>query len=1001
MAEPSGPNAWSRTGHFKEISTIAGGGYEMIFADRGRWLFRPIDGTPAGGRIEAIEDRNGNRLSFGYDQAGLLTGVTDTLDRAYTIAYTPAGQVASVTDFSGRVVEYVYFGAGDPDGPAGDLMSVRSPVVVGTSTGNDFPEGRTTSYSYTAGFSDDDQNHNLTAVTDAMGRTFVENEYDGADRVVRQRWGDPGDVIDVVYETVTPKPTNAWAVHRVWVNDREGHVSELLYDSQNRLVSESVYAGQADADLPTSEDHNRPGPPLRDTEPERYERRWEYNDESLVSRIMHPNGNEEVFTYDLQNADPRLRGNLRQHKRIAGPLGGDQTSMTEYYYYEPSFGGCCGSSFVTRSQDAKGRSTYHEYDNNGNRTRTTHRLSSIVEDWAYNEHGQVVEHFLPADESGYRRRDTYEYFDSGPSRGYLRAETIDADGLALTTMNEYDARGNVIARIDPNGRRTEYEVNALDELVRVLHPVLLTDAGQVRYEEVARYDAVGNLVEEAVVNFGANGVADAKLPWIRTRYDYDILDRVVRATQDADAGVAVVTEYAYDANGNRVEVRRGEAVNGNDPHDVVRTVFDTRDLPMFEVRAPGDTADESVTRFDYDGNGSLVATIAGYGSMPRRSETVYDGFDRPIAEIDPMGNRTVLRYDANGNKTREQHFGELDDLPGDSSNVRMAESVMYYDAMDRMTRRDVVGFDPRTQASLPLFSSARTDLTYSGTSRVISIRDPLGHTTRWSYDSADRLLSREDARGDATLYEYDSTSNVTAITSREVSDTDSTTQSFTTLLTYDALDRITTATDSAGNVRTFGYDSRGNAVVELDGRGNRVARDVDGLGRLTSTIRSLTADGTGASPIVDEIVTRQVWDDSSRLIERIDAGGHATLWLYDSQGRPVGEARADGTGWSLVLSVHGDLIVAVDENVRSSGQRSTLTPTSRGIDVGPGVRAQHDIRAVRVRRAIQGSCGPKTMASSSTGHSTRPCADDRGFRGRSDVANRFDAAGNKRWIDLA
>ena len=36
----------------------------------------------------------------------------------------------------------------------GDLISVTSPAVTGTPTGNDFPNGKTESYAYSSGFGD-------------------------------------------------------------------------------------------------------------------------------------------------------------------------------------------------------------------------------------------------------------------------------------------------------------------------------------------------------------------------------------------------------------------------------------------------------------------------------------------------------------------------------------------------------------------------------------------------------------------------------------------------------------------------------------------------------------------------------------------------------------------------------------------------------------------------------------------------------------------------------
>ena len=56
-------------------------------------------------------------------------------------------RLTSVKDFAGREWVYSY-------NALGQLTSVRSPIVVGTSTGDDFPAGRTERYTYSSGFAD-------------------------------------------------------------------------------------------------------------------------------------------------------------------------------------------------------------------------------------------------------------------------------------------------------------------------------------------------------------------------------------------------------------------------------------------------------------------------------------------------------------------------------------------------------------------------------------------------------------------------------------------------------------------------------------------------------------------------------------------------------------------------------------------------------------------------------------------------------------------------------
>src|SRR6185295_14526049 len=117
-----------------------------------------------------------NTMSLNYDTSGRLTQIVDDLDRTNTVAYDTSGHVASVTDCFGRTVTYHYYRGliGEPGG-AGDLASVTSPPVTGTPNGNDFPSGKTTTYTYSTGYLDDRENHLLLTVRDANGQVKYEH----------------------------------------------------------------------------------------------------------------------------------------------------------------------------------------------------------------------------------------------------------------------------------------------------------------------------------------------------------------------------------------------------------------------------------------------------------------------------------------------------------------------------------------------------------------------------------------------------------------------------------------------------------------------------------------------------------------------------------------------------------------------------------------------------------------------------------------------------------
>ena len=185
------------SGFFQTLAHVGNDAYTMTFSDGATYNFNPFDGSPEQGKIASSVDRNGNTMVFSYDGAGRLSIITDTLGRDLLVVPDAADRVASITDFAGRQIVYTYYADGDAGGSEGDLASVTTPSVTGTPRGNDYPAGRTTTYTYSKGASHPELDHNLTSITDPKGQRYIVNEYASTidpedisfDRVLRQTWG--------------------------------------------------------------------------------------------------------------------------------------------------------------------------------------------------------------------------------------------------------------------------------------------------------------------------------------------------------------------------------------------------------------------------------------------------------------------------------------------------------------------------------------------------------------------------------------------------------------------------------------------------------------------------------------------------------------------------------------------------------------------------------------------------------------------------------------------
>ncbi len=928
--QPNG--TWTRDEFFQELRENTDDSYTLTFEDTGQWNFNPFDNSPSAGKIRSIVDRNGNTLSFEYDAQGRLAKITDTLDRDIDISYNSDNFIERITDFAGRVVRYEYYNGVEPGGNFGDLKSVTSPAVTGTPNGNDFPNGKTTTYTYSTDFADNRLNGNLLTITDGRRNhpndpTFGTGPYlvniyaattdpddPNFDRVVQQIWG--GDTLDFVYVPALPSEANGGTVTKTIVNDRNGNVKEYFYDAGNRMVRRREYTGRAIPNQLTTEISNRPTGKLRTTDPDFFETQYEWNADSLLKRIIHPNGNitESVYELDINlNAPPRSRGNLRILRSRPGthlPVG-DQNVIEAFYEYEPIF------NFVSKHTDGRGNTTFSTYDDRGNLIRIQNRIPSIIEEFEYNELGQLTAQSLPDNGSNHRRRDEFAYYENGPQRGYLHQAVADARNFALTTTYEYDLVGNLIKTTDPRGHDKQLVVNTLDQVVQEISREVIDGSG-IHYQKDFSYDANNNLVQIDIQNINDEGVLQANTHFTTT-YDYEILNRVTRKTEEVDVDHFIVTEYEYDGNRNLTRTLYGEATNGNQPTNVVRMIYDERDLLFLDIQAEGDP-DQSTTEYNYDPNQNPTRVREGIENLPRVTLNTYDAYNRFVLKNDSMGNVTEYHYDSNHNLVSLRIEGELIDIEGGAANIRLEEWAYSFDAMDRIIQSTKFFFDTESQSPIADGESIHL-VEYSDSSQVLRVVNDNGHQATTTYDTANRQSVVTDHKGNRIFYTYDANSNLVAKREVDQSDLGNLDETFTFTYAYDNLNRLIRMIDSVSNVNEAAYDSRNNLTLSIDALriapdapGNVVRFEFDGLNRLTTTTRFLTRDGAGTGESAGTIVTTQVWDDSSRPTQMTDDNGNTTVYEYDALDRPVSITYADGTVFSTNYDVHSNATTMADAN---------------------------------------------------------------------------------------
>ena len=963
---PGTNGVYSRPEFFNE-GTLSNNTFTLTFPDTGKWVFNSFAVSVAAGKLALIVDRNGNTMRLGYDSSGRLTQVVDDLGRTNTVGYNPVGQLASVTDFSGRTVAYAYYPLGETGGSPGDLKSVTLPPVTGTPNGNDFPDGKTTTHTYSTGFADDRENHLLLSIIDAKGQTVCTYVYQHNQtdlEFLRCIAAQDGTNVPAQFRYV-PHAINPsigdYATIKCIANDPVGNVTESFFDSRNRCVIEREFTGRAVPGLPVTDTLNRPAGKLRLSDPDYYETVCVWNNDSLCTRLTAPLGDavECIYERDFDaSTGPRKKGDPRLVHELASGGGADTdgdgvldtTVLTTTFQYDPRFG---SRGFRDDRQKvlngevlrfaAGPRQTTSLDGTYAPHTRKFRARFPLVDNSLYISGGFVIS---ATDARGTVTEASYDSLGNRVKVKFPWLPGAEAD-FAYDMFGQCTAITNAP---DANGRRRQ------DEYVRnygfVVERVVDAGLGGIRLTNIFERDARGNVTRyvdargnDTLYTYNAlDQCVRLETPTniiarCATDYAYDANDNLVQASTDllnekdkkysvkSDAWsfdvrnlcrehVAsvsntsfVTNRFDYDGNGNLATVYSPLAVSGLDAHNLQAFQYDERGLLYRCVQAPGSAA-QATDQWNYDLNGNKIYLFGGLESAEgaRVTQFGYDGFRRCVSVTDALGNVETCAYDRNGNLIYSRVDAESNDGPGATGNQRYSECRWKYDGLDRGIESRVAFFDPVTQTPIGDGLSL-SSCTYAPNGDCLSETDDNGHTTRYTYDTVSRLSSITDPKTNVVSYTYDECDNVLSATQTDRSDLTPAIQQFTVIRAYDKLHRLTRSVDNVGNTNRYAYDSLDNLVSAVDARGNETVCAYDKLSRCVQTTcyqgldRGITINTTHVE-----------YNVNSRCASTTDANSNMIFYAYDSLDRQVATTNADGTTHKLVWSPRSNLVRAEDAN---------------------------------------------------------------------------------------
>jgi RHS repeat-associated protein len=554
-------------------------------------------------------------------------------------------------------------------------------------------------------------------------------------------------------------------------------------------------------------------------------------------------GNEESYAYDAQD---RLVS-------VTDPLGNAET-----YAYDVM-------GRLARVTDRNGNVTERAYDLDGRLAKETRRNPmgrDAVTSYAYDPAGNLLSVTGPEGNVT-----AYAYYRNG-----LLKSATDPEGRV--TSYSYDPSGRLSSLTDGEGGSTRWRRDLAGNVTAVIDPL--------GNERVLERDRLSRLA------------AETSPEGRRTSYARDADGNVVSVT-DPEGNVS---EYAYDGLGR---VTSATDRLGN----VTRAVY-AGTYGVGEAIYP----DGRSERWEHDALGRVAKHVARGGGA---TAYFYDPCGRLAKTTDAEGYEDVYVYDKGGRLKSQARDG-----------VVLAERG--YDAFDRV----VAVKDPKGVAryerdldglvtALTDKNGARTLRAYDKSGLPVSVTDPEGGVTAWRHDMAGRLVGKTDARGLATALALDAAGRVVSAAESDGARTARTAFSYDndglltsvvgpegerTELVYDARGflarhaaigrggvglstweyvrdpegRAVRVTDPMGADTSYSYDFKGDVLSWTD-RLNHVesyAYDADG------NLARVTGRGSGGGPVNDRRVVTYSYDKLGRLTGERGSGGSAVSFAYDA-----------------------------------------------------------------------------------------------------------------------
>ena len=475
-----------------------------------------------------------------------------------------------------------------------------------------------------------------------------------------------------------------------------------------------------------------------------------------------------------------------------------------------------------------------------------------------------------------------------------------ASEVTLTSTMEHNDRGELITLIDPAGRTSRFDYDAM---------------GRVKWHK--QYENAGSTTPLSREQRYYNGNGD--IAWIDgPRYNPDDF-----------------MTFKYDGDGRKIAEIGWRS----------RAMADGSGVGA--VSGQSNYLGQSIVQYNYDGFGNLEYMIDPRGNITtydhdaigRRTKVTYPA-------IDSVSDQETFEYEPGGHVTR--HTSTLHDVGSPSETTSTytttgqlksrtypdgtSESFLYYldgrlkqhnlpngshlqyeydDAqlIVTVTQREGQAYGTGTVINK---ESTQTDVRGNVVKSTVYVDAGTTHDFTTVYDGADRVVSSTGPAGGGLLhpdtgettterqattytYLYDDNANTYAVTSK--------TNDVETVTVEDALGRISSVTikDGSGVVEfsEYAYDSRHHAVT--------VTQGTQGSTDLAVTTYTDVQGRPVLTRYKDGTFTLTEYDAAGNAVRSLDELGLATTHTYDARNRLEKTTRPDGSEYTFTYDGEGNL----------------------------------------------------------------------------------------------